>query len=1043
MRIGRQARGALLLLAVWGCLSGRFAPGVTETVTGLPPAADVKVDFVDDIQPLLTEKCIECHGTNMAAAGLRLHERESAMRGGDSGAVILPGDSAASSLIWMVSGTEDGKRMPLTGEPITLDQIGLLRAWIDQGAPWGGAEDGVGTDATELAESGPYEHWAFNPIHPTKPPAVENEAWIRNPIDRFVLAELEAKGIEPSPEADRRTLIRRLSFDLLGLPPTPGEVEGFVQDGQPDAYERLVDRLLASPHFGERWGRHWLDTARYADSDGYEKDSIRPHSWRYRDWVIDAINRDLPFDEFTIQQLAGDLLPATSTETLVATGFHRNTLTNREGGVDPEEFRVAAIVDRTNTTGSAWLGLTVGCAQCHSHKYDPITQHEYYGLYAFFNNADEEDIKAPTEDETEKYVAAKENFDHARDALLTAVDAYEGNALADVQRRWEMGLSAPDVVWKDMEPVRASSSGGASLSRSPDGSLLAAGKKADRETFELVMETGLRDITGFRLEVIAHPSLSGEDPRQTPDADFKIAELAVRANEPDNDDSVPVVLQDAYGGYGMKIERAPQTIDGDSKTSWRIPTQYGLGYYVLVVETKEEVGFEKGTRLTFTLDQEYGIHETVAQIRLSATRSPRPIRTEGLVTDVAGIIQTRPERRNAEQKQRLQTFYASIDPVLAGLKGSLSVHDKAEPSPPNTQAMVMAEREDDRRESHVHVRGDFMRKGDEVVPITPSILHEFAPRNGRSDRLDLARWLMDARNPLTPRVAANRVWSGLFGVGLVETSEDFGTRGEEPAYPDLLDWLGRQYIAQDWSRKALIKTIVTSSTYRQVSRNRDDLKDIDPKNKFLARQNRYRVEAEIIRDIYLAASGLLYPKIGGPSVRPRLPADVAALGYAGSIRWAESKGADAYRRGLYILFQRTVPYPMLMTFDCPDSNTAIIRRRRSNTPLQALTLLNDPVFVECAQALGNRILEEKDATGRDERLDYAYQLCVARPPSEPERERLVELLDDFTLWGEENPDDALDLVGNAPPKNIAVSQAAAWTGLARTVLNLDEVITRE
>jgi mono/diheme cytochrome c family protein len=902
---------AILTLAVAGATE---KPGVVDR---LPAAARTQVDFERQIRPIVAQKCIACHGAVQQKGGLRLDRRADALRGGDSGPAIVPGKSLESRLVHYVAGLDPKKVMPPSGGRLTAGQVGLLRAWIDQGAMWPEPKDEGGRMKDERGQPGslhpssfrlhPSVHWAFVPPRLPRLPAVKNQKWVRNPIDAFVLARLEKLGIVPSPEADRSTLIRRLSLDLTGLPPSPAEVDRFVQDGSPDAYERLVDRLLASQHFGERWGRHWLDLARYADSDGYEKDLPRPYAYLYRDWVINALNQDLPFDQFTIQQLAGDLLweemgkrgnggngkaaissfphfPISYPDVVVATGFHRNTLKNKEGGADPEEDRVKATVDRTSTTGTVWLGLTVGCAECHSHKYDPISQREFYGLYAFFNNAREVDLPTPGPGEMEAYQKAKKAFDEAHAPLLAALAAYEKTELPARQAEWEKRVHLPD------------------------------------------------------------PKL------------------------------------------------------------------------------------------------------------------PEP---------VARVLALPPGQRSAEHQAELTKHYRTLDERLIQLSQAVAGHAKKEPPAPATRAQTLGDNPTPPG-TFIHVRGDFLRKGEPVQPHTPGVLHPFNPSGEKPTRLDLARWLVDPGNPLTARVAVNRAWQHLFGRGLIGTPNDFGTRGERPSHPELLDWLAGYFVAgngemgkwgngktdisslphspisspRPWSLRNLIRLIVTSATYRQSSAVRADLAERDPRNLLLARQNRFRPEAEIVRDLYLAASGLLNPAVGGPSIRPPLPADIAALGYAGSVKWPESTGPDRYRRGMYVFFQRTVPYPQLATFDAPDSNVACTRRERSNTPLQALTLLNDPVFVECAQALGRRIAAEKLSSTED-RVRYGFRLCLGRHPSPAETARLAKLYAEMLPLCQANPEGAAKLAGGPLPPGVNAPEVAAWVVVARTIMNLDEFVTRE
>lgn len=727
----------------------------------------------------------------------------------------------------------------------------------------------IGYGPCELAQAGENPsssatsaHWSFRPIIRPDLPKVRNPDWVRNGIDHFILARLEQEGIKPSPEADRITLIRRLSFDLIGLPPTLAEVNEFLNDPDADVYSRMVDRLLASPHFGERWGRHWLDLARYADSDGYEKDSPRPYAYLYRDWVIQAINRDLPFDRFSLEQLAGDLLPEASEEQRIATGFHRNTLTNKEGGVDQEEFRCKATVDRTSTTGTIWLGLTIGCAECHNHKYDPISQRDFYQLYAFFNDASEKDLPLPTPAELAQYETEKSAWDAKAAELKTELDEYLGSDLSKNQERWEQSLCDEDL--------------------------------------------------------------------------------------------------------------------------WLMPRA--------------------------VLD---------------------------------ALLQFPDQRSDAARKNLADFYRKQVDSRARQLDRTLADHKKREPKFPPRKAQILVA---DSRKTQIHIRGDFLRKGDEVEPGFPEVLKPvaFAGQPNPARRLhrgDLADWIFGPGNPLTARVSVNRVWFHLFGRGLVATLDDFGVRGERPSHPELLDWLASEYPRQGWRLKSMIKLIVTSSTYRQASNPRPDLAERDPNNTLFARQNRIRLEAETVRDAFLTASGLLAKTMGGPSVRPPLPADIAALGYANSVRWAQDEGEGRYRRGLYIFFQRTVPYPMLMTFDAPDSNVTCTRRERSNTPLQALTLLNDPVFFECAQALGRRIAMF-DTTQHPEKIRFAFRACLGRLPTDAEIARLEQLYNDQLRLLEPNPDRSAQIAGGLL-SDPHLAQKAAWILVARAILNLDEFITRE
>ena len=869
----RKARVRATIL-VLGLFSFASSWRVIAAEPQLPPAAKSRVDFKRQIAPIL-QRCQVCHGAAQQMSGLRLDRRDDAMRGGYSGPVIQPGNSAASRLILLVAGREEGKIMPPVGDKLTAREIGLLRAWIDQGVGW---PEEKGTEVAaqpSAARDEKLSHWSFQPLRQVTPPPVRNQAWVRSPVDQFVLARLESEGIEPSPEADKVTLLRRLSLDLTGLPPTPGEVADFLTDNRPDAYERKVDRLLESPHYGERWARQWLDLARYADSDGYEKDRVRPHAWRYRHWVIDALNRDMPFDQFTIEQIAGDLLPKASAEQKAATGFHRNTLTNREGGINIEQFRFEQVVDRTNTVGTVWMGLTVGCAQCHDHKYDPISQKEYYQLFSFFNSAEEVNVEAPLAGEMGPYLQALPEYRKKRSELI---DRY---GVPPLQAAWEEQM----------------------------------------------------------LQAAANPG-------KWTDWDH---------------------AYDAFQKYldaGDKILRTPRSQRTEKQTA-ALTDHFVENYHRVISKEREK------------------------------------------------------ELKFKELLKQLRELDASF-PALSE-------------APAITEEPVA-------RKTHVHIRGDWRNAGVAVGPGTLAVLPPL-PADARVSRLTLAKWLVAPNHPLTARVTVNRVWQEYFGRGLVRTSEDFGTQGEKPSHPELLDWLAAGFQQSGWSLKTLHKRIVMSATYRQSSTFRPELQGRDPGNTLLARQTRLRLPAELIRDSALAASGLLYPAIGGRSIRPPQPAGLTDLGYASQLRWQESQGRDRYRRGLYILFQRTVPYPQLANFDAPDSNVAACRRTRSNTPLQALNLLNDPVFVEAAQALAARTLREAPVEFSS-RAQHAFRLVLVRAPSPKEQDWLAEYYQRQLQALEKEPAMATALA----PSEVAgatPAEAAAWTALSSVLLNLDEFITRE
>jgi hypothetical protein len=885
-------------------------------------------------------------------------------------------------------------------------------------------------------------HWAFQPIRRPELPAVSNPDWVRNPIDAFVLARLDGESIAPSPEADRTTLIRRLNLDLLGLLPSPEEVDAFLNDDRPGADERLVDRLLASPHFGERWGRHWLDLARYADSDGYEKDNPRPYAYLYRDWVIQAINDDMPYDLFSRQQLAGDLLENPSLEQKVATGFHRNTLTNTEGGVDQEEFRVRANVDRVATTSTVWLGLTMQCAECHSHKYDPISQREFYEMFAFFNSVKEVDLPAPHPRDVAAYNLAKKNWDDRQRQLNDEISAYEKSHLPGKLAAWEKTVDIPNAVWTPLEPIGLRSKNGATLTADKDRSITVTGLSPETDAYTFVTRTDLQNITGLRLEALTDKSLPAEGPGRTGHGNFVLNEFTVRAlADQGSDEAIPVNLQNATTDFSQGDFAVEGAIDGNPKTGWAIGDQKGKTHQA-VFETISPTGFTGGTWLEIRLRQEHGGQHTIGKFRISATNAEKPIQYDPLPDDVARILRIAPDQRTEEHIAELTKYYRPLDADWVEIKNQLAEHEKAKPNYPPEKAPTLAVN-DEPRQTFIHVRGDFLRKGDEVQHQTPAVLHPFKPRNGQPDRIDLADWLMDPSNPLTARVTANRMWQYLFGQGIVRSTEDFGVRGEPPTHPELLDWLATELVRRNWGRKDMIRLIVGSAAYRQSSKTRKDLHQRDPTNKLLASQNRYRLDSEIVRDLNLDVSGLLVPTIGGPSVRPPLPSGVAELGYAGSIKWNPSQGQDKYRRGAYIFFQRTVPYPMLTTFDSPDSNTTCTRRERSNTPLQALTLLNDPVFYECAQGLGRHVVAECDGPAQ-ERARQAFRQCVSREPTPAETAQLTSLYEEQLALCKADPEAAKAILGDPPiGEDLDPAESAAWIAVTRILLNLDEFITRE
>ncbi len=1020
----------------------------------LPPASQREVDFAGDVQPLLQKHCAACHGQEKQESGLRLDMRDAALLGGDSGKAILAGESANSRLIQYVSGVDPDHLMPPEGPTLTRDEIGVLRAWIDRGANWP-----VSNSETEVKNN----HWAYQAIPVVTPPNVKHGESIRNPIDQFIVSKLESLGLAPSPEADRYTLIRRLYLDLLGLLPTIEEVDAFVADSRPTAYEELVDRLLDSPHFGERWGRHWLDMARYADSDGYEKDNPRPDAYRWRDWVIDAINEDLPFDQFTIEQLAGDLLPDATDMQRLATAFHRQTLTNTEGGTDQEQFRVEACFDRTETTGAIWLGLTVGCARCHSHKYDAISQREYYQLFSFYNNGDEQTHVVPkSPSEIDAYQLAKAEHDAKVEALrekLRAVQSQLGTALA----AWEAETKAQLATWterplqrKQLKPLSMSSDAEVSFKRQKDNSVLVSGNNPASVTYSIVAAANASFDT-IRLDVLADKSLPAKGPGRVAHGNFVLSEFTVESSETE-DFANPIALQFAAAAadheQADKPWRATNAIDNDPATGWAIGPEYGKNHWA-EFQLTQPLSDASSRFLRVRLSQQYGKQHTIGRFKLSVQTGSEP--SIKVPENIVTILAIAANERTVRQQAELLEHYSRLDPSTKNLHEQIDALVKQEPAKPELTVRVLAQRTADPRVTYVLRRGEFLEPLTDAKVQASGIatLPPLQPRqqNSPADRLDLARWLVSTQNPLTPRVAVNHVWRILFGEGIVKTASDFGVRGDPPTHPELLDWLAAEFIGLNkphaaapqvaWSRKSLIKLIVMSATYRQSSKQNTELLDVDPQNRWLARQNRLRVEGEVVRDISLDVAGLLSRKIGGPSVFPSLPAGVAELSYAGNFKWTVSPGADQYRRGMYTFFKRTAPHPNLITFDCPDANLACIDRNTSNTPLQALVSLNNASFAEAARALARRMLTMSPVADDATRLTTAFRLCMARPPSEFERGQLLDLLTSSRTWYGEHVDEAHKLIDQFSVTDVSPQENAAWIATARILINLDEFITRE
>ena len=1150
--------------------------------------AETPIDFNLDIRSILSNRCFACHGPDESnrQGGLRLDVREGAMAEADSGErAVVPGEPEESELIARVMSDDEYVRMPPpdTGKALSDREKQLLSQWIRQGAAYA-------------------QHWSY--VKPQRPPLPDLDAalaragqsdanrwktWPRNGIDHFILHRLLDESMQPSPEADRYALIRRVALDLTGLPPTMDEVDRFVNDPDPDAYERLVDRLLDQPGYGEHWARMWLDLARYADSAGYADDPPRT-IWAYRDWVIRALNANLPFDQFTVDQLAGDLLAEPTEDQLIATAFHRNTMTNNEGGTNDEEFRNVAVIDRVNTTMAVWMGTTIDCAQCHSHKYDPISQEEYFRLFAILNNTEDADRRDESPlvplmtDEQKQQKEAWESEAAALESLL----ATPTPPLLASQQRWEQSL-ARELVWQPLRPRETSSRENAAISLDEDGTVhVAAGGKTD--VYRIALPLGPASagadsnrVTAIRLETLPHESLPGQgtgygggnfvitritaalQPSQQTqpvgrfvrieipgqqkmlslaevqvfsggtniaiageatqsstdfdgparlaidgktdgnyeagsvthtavsddpwwEVDLKTAQPIDRVvvfNRTDGDTGArlngfrlavldeqrqpiwettvaeapktsrefsvsnlrEIPLAAAFADYAQAGFDAANVLDAQdsAKKGWAIGGQTETPHHLTLVPA-EPFEAPEGAVLQVTIEQ-LSQHEshTLGRFRLAVSRDPRVAEFARTPPAMLAIVRMAVEARSDEQQTELTRFYISqVAPELQDQRQRLAVlRQQLADLKPATSVPVMREvPEDRRRRTFVQLRGNFLDLGAEVTAGLPATFPA-PPADQPLNRLTLARWLVDDDNPLTARVVANRYWEALFGRGIVATSEEFGSQGDLPTHPELLDWLATELVRLGWDRKAFLRLLVTSATYRQSSRVSDDLLQHDPDNRWLARGPRFRMSAEMVRDQALDVGGLLSSKMYGPPVNPPQPALGLSAAFGSGIDWKTSAGEDRYRRGLYTSWRRSNPYPSMTAFDAPSREVCTIRRDRTNTPLQALVTLNDPVYVEAAQGLARRMTAAgSEAAGR---AAHGFRVCVARPPSEAELEQLVDLYERARQAFDSDAEAARKMatVPLGPAADGAdLADLAAWTVVANVLLNLDEVLMK-
>ncbi len=1038
-----------------------FAAGFLFFCCEARPAA--KVDFLKEIKPILENNCYECHGAEKQRNSLRWDKKTNALKGGDSGTAIVPGDSAKSLLIQAVEGTaKDVARMPKKHDPLSVGQIKLLRDWIDQGADW--------PETATTAASDLNDHWAFKaPVRP-KIPQVTNPRWTRTPIDNFILTRLEKEKLKPSSEADKITLLRRLSLDLIGLPPTIAEVDAFLADKSPDAYEKQVERFLASPHYGERWGRHWLDAARYADSDGFEKDKPR-FIWAYRDWVINAFNRDLPYDKFIIEQIAGDQLPSPTQEQIVATGFLRNSMLNEEGGVDPEQFRMEAMFDRMDCIGKSVLGLTIQCAQCHNHKFDPIKQEDYYRMFAFLNNDHEASMVAYKPDEQMLIANLSRQMHELETGLRHATSDWR-----ERMDKWEDSVKNNQPEWSVVRCVNAGDNG-ERFYQYDDGSIRASSYAPTKWTAHFRGTNDLQSIGAIRLEQLPDPNLPCGGPGRSIKGMSALTEFKVEATDLQNKtNKVEVKFIRASADFSNE-ERSLESefddktgakriygpvqfaIDGKDDTAWGIDAGAGRRNQArkAVFIPEKPIAFTNGVILNFRLVQNHGGWNSddnqthnLGRFRMSVASATNAA-ADPIPANVREIFKTPRDNRSDAQVAAVFSYWRTTVAEFKETTEKIESLWKQWPEGVPTSTFIARKGGgigDEPRMTHILKRGDWLKPGNEVNFGTPSFLHSL-PSDADGSRLTFAKWLVDKKSPTTARAFVNRVWQTYFGIGFVNTPEDFGTRAEEPSHPELLDWLACEFMDKDWSVKLLHRLIVTSATYRQSSRVTPKLYGRDPYNRLLARGPRFRVEGEIVRDIALSASGLLNPEIGGRSVNPPAPEFLFERPASyGPKPWKVETDAQKYRRSLYVFKFRTSPYPPLQTYDAPNGDSSCVRRMRSNTPLQALVSLNETEFVECAQALALCTLSDGGKTDA-EKISFAFRRTLSRPPTEAEKKELMNLLEhqkQRIADGWINPNELATGKNELPkklPDGTTPTQLAAYTVVSRVILNLDETITKE
>ncbi|MDI1314493.1 DUF1553 domain-containing protein [Prosthecobacter sp.] len=996
------------------------------TLLATAAAHAAPTDFSRDVYPVLQRACFECHGPEKHKGDLRLdHASPQHLKIGTDllRRVALP--------------QEDKDAMPKRGDRLTAIEIDHLRAWIKAGAPW--------PDKLETLQ-----HWSYLPPQRPPLPTVKNQAWPQNEIDHFILAKLEASQLTPSPSATPEILIRRLSLDLTGLPPAPSEVAAFIKEHSQDpasSIEHLSTRLLASKQFGVRWARPWLDLARYADSHGFQRDDLR-EVWAWRDWVVNSLNANMPFDQFTLEQIAGDLLPNATPEQIIATGFHRCTPTNVEAGTEPEESRINQVIDRVNTTGTVWLGTTLECAQCHNHKYDPISQRDYYSLLAYYNNTEKEaERTSPTTPGSIQFQGTPYKIsDPGGDAQRAQLAAQMKTLNAQLASRQKQLATAgaptaspsakiaSSSALKALKPTAFITESDAESELQPDGSVLLTGPAPDKDTYTFEAELTAGELSGLMLDTLTHASIPGDGPGRggVNRPNFVLHSFDCTLTTPDGK-TQPLTFKTAYADYSQKGYEVTTLVTKTGKSGWAIGQRFHEPHWA-AFELSQPMSVAAGTKLSIHMAQNFGNALVIGCLRISSI-------TGNVAACLPDVPEPAPVVAQKARKGKAPPSPVSKDPALAKLENQKAALQKQITALAAPTTEIMRELPQPRM-STIFKRGVYTDPADPVTAAVPAIFN--TPLKGPPNRLTLAKWLVSRENPLVARVTVNRWWAELFGAGIVSTLEDFGIKGAPPSHPELLDWLATEFADNGWDMKHLLKKIVLSAAYQQSSRASTGLAlQTDPENHLLWHGPRFRLDAETIRDNALSIAGLLNLKQGGTPIRPPQPDDLWKKVGGQQYNYVVSPGAEQYRRGLYVVLKRGSPYPSFMNFDASARMACVVRRSRSNTPLQALTLLNDPVYVGATQAFAKRIVAESPSTDLDSRLYHAFRLALARSPQPQELVVLKTLWETQFESAKADPKATQQLsTGLELPPNLSTTEFAAWYAVASAILNLDECITK-